>query len=69
MLSFIETLGWAAMATTVLSFLPKDEIRIRSINSVACVFWITYGLLVKQPPVYAVNFIVLLIHLKHLTKK
>ena len=62
----IETIGYLAPAFLVLSFLFKDMVKLRLINSVGCVFFIVYGFLISAYPVVIANAIVVCINMYHL---
>jgi len=57
-------IGWIATGLTCLSFGVNGESRIRLINGIACLVWISYGIQSNQYPIIAVNGIVLVMHLK-----
>jgi len=58
----VALLGWIATAITISSFaVPDDWLRI--INLGGCFTWIVYGLLRKEKPVIATNFMIAAIHL------
>lgn len=61
-MNWIELLGWIATLATIISFIPKGEDKIRTINGMACIVWIVYGMLTRSNPIVAVNSIVLLLH-------
>ena len=61
-MNWIEILGWLATLATIISFIPKGEDKIRTINGMACIVWIIYGMLTRSNPIVAVNSIVLLLH-------
>lgn len=63
-MNWIEWIGWIATGMTILSFWVRGEFRIRVINGLACLVWISYGIFEKQNPIIVVNGIVLLMHLK-----
>ena len=60
----VELIGWIATGLTILSFVVSGESRIRLLNGIACLVWISYGILTKTNPIIVVNGIVLLMHLK-----
>jgi uncharacterized protein with PQ loop repeat len=62
----IETIGYLAPAFLVLSFLFKDMVKLRLINSIGCVFFIVYGFLISAYPVVIANAIVVAINIYHL---
>jgi EamA domain-containing membrane protein RarD len=58
----ISALGWAATCITILSFTVSDMLLLRIINLAGCFTWITYGLLRKDKPIIATNFLIAVIH-------
>lgn len=68
-MNWIEILGWLATLTTIVSFIPKGEDKIRTINGIACIVWIVYGITLKQNPLIVVNGIVLILHIIYFFKK
>ena len=68
MLNYVEIIGYLAPAFLVLSFLFKDMVKLRLINSIGCACFIVYGLL-HAPALYPVviaNAIIVGINLYHL---
>lgn len=59
----VSLLGWAATAITISSFTVSDMSMLRFINLAGCFAWICYGLLRKDKPVIATNFMIAAIHL------
>ncbi|MDR1698675.1 MAG: hypothetical protein LBR75_02470, partial [Prevotellaceae bacterium] len=51
-------IGYLAPAFLVLSFLFKDVVKLRLINSIGCLFFIIYGLLISAYPVVIANGII-----------
>ena len=62
----IQIIGYLAMALLVLSFLFKNVVKLRVINTVACLFFVVYGLLLKAYPIAISNAIIIGINLYHL---
>lgn len=58
----ISALGWAATCITILSFTVSDMLWLRVINLAGCFTWILYGLLRKDKPIIATNFLIAAIH-------
>ena len=58
----ISTLGWVATTITILSFTVSDMLWLRIINLAGCCTWIFYGLLRKDKPIIATNFLIAAIH-------
>jgi small neutral amino acid transporter SnatA (MarC family) len=53
----LDGVGWIATAVFTISYFSKDPAKLRWIQSVAALFWITYGVMIHSKPVIA-NIIV-----------
>ena len=62
----VEIIGYLAMALLVLSFLFKNVVKLRVINTVACLFFVVYGLLLHAYPIAISNAIIIGINIYHL---
>ena len=58
----MQIIGYIATLLTILSFVPKEQIKLRLINGIASIIWIVYGLGNNDVPVILVNSAVLLVH-------
>jgi hypothetical protein len=65
----IDILGYMASLLTAISFLMKDVIKLRLINLISCIMFITYGLLIHSYPIVTVNSIVAIINIYYILKK
>ncbi len=54
----LDGVGWIATAVFTISYFSKDPAKLRWIQSVAALFWITYGAMIHSKPVIAANIIV-----------
>jgi uncharacterized protein with PQ loop repeat len=54
----LDGVGWMATAVFTISYFSKDPAKLRWIQSVAALFWITYGVMIHSKPVIAANIIV-----------
>ena len=54
----VDAVGWMATAVLTISYSAKDPTKLRWIQSVAALCWITYGALIHSRPVIAANVIV-----------
>jgi len=54
----LDGVGWIATAVFTISYFAKDPAKLRWIQSVAALFWITYGVMIHSKPVIAANIIV-----------
>ncbi|HEV3278734.1 MAG TPA: YgjV family protein [Terriglobia bacterium] len=55
---FPDGLGWVATVVFALSYLTKDAAKLRLLQAVAAVLWMSYGLLIHALPVIVANVIV-----------
>jgi len=62
----VEIVGYFAMTFLVLSFIPKQLLRIRIINLIGCLFFVAYGIMKDAPPVAISNGFVAIIQIYHL---
>ncbi len=54
----IALLGWAATAVFVSSYFFRRPSMLRGLQMFGSVLWMTYGLLIKAPPVIVANVLV-----------
>jgi uncharacterized protein with PQ loop repeat len=54
----LDGVGWIATTVFTISYFSKDPAKLRWIQSVAALFWITYGVMIHSKPVIAANIIV-----------
>ena len=70
-ISWVEWVGYAAMATVLISFLMKSVIKLRIVNALGCLLFVFYGF-VLQPlskPIIITNLAILCINIYYLVKK
>ncbi len=67
-MDIVEIVGYFAMTFLVLSFIPKQIVRIRVINLIGCLFFVAYGILLQAWPVAISNGFVAIIQIYHLIK-
>jgi len=58
----IDILGWVATGVIIASFLVKDMLMLRTINTVGTVLWLIYGALKQDYPVMVVNLLIVTTH-------
>ena len=46
-----EWVGYLAMTVLLVSFMMKNVIKLRIINSVGCLFFVIYGIMISQYPI------------------
>ena len=67
-MNIVEIVGYFAMTFLVLSFIPKQIVRIRVINLIGCLFFVAYGFMLQAWPVAISNGFVAIIQIYHLIK-
>jgi hypothetical protein len=66
MTNYTEYIGYLASALVLVSFLMKNMTYLRIINTVGCVFFILYGLLLPSIPIVITNVAIVLVNLYYL---
>ena len=68
--SWVEWVGYAAMATVLISFLMKSVIKLRIVNSFGCLLFVFYGVLLEpiSKPIIITNLAILCINIYYLIK-
>ena len=64
-----EWVGYLAMTVLLVSFMMKNVIKLRIINSIGCLFFVIYGVMISQYPIVITNFAIILINLYYLLLK
>lgn len=67
-INIVEWIGYLASILIVISLMMTNIIKLRIINSVGCIVFVIYGLLVKSYPVALSNLAIVLINLYNLYK-
>jgi uncharacterized protein with PQ loop repeat len=70
-ISWVEWIGYAAMATVLISFLMKSVNKLRIVNSFGCLLFVFYGI-VLQPiskPIIITNIAIFCINIYYILKK
>ncbi|NER15290.1 uroporphyrinogen decarboxylase [Leptobacterium flavescens] len=68
-ISLTEWAGYAASAGVLISFLMKDLRTLRIVNSVGCMFFVIYGLMLNSIPVIITNLAIIGINFYYLFYK
>lgn len=70
-ISWIEWVGYAAMATVLISFLMKSVNKLRIVNTFGCLLFVFYGILLQplSKPIVITNLAILGINLYYLFLK
>jgi len=63
-----EYIGYVASGIVLLSFLMRKMLFLRIVNTVGCVFFIVYGMMLGSIPIILTNTAIVLINLYYLTK-
>lgn len=58
-----EIIGLAASCLVLISFLLKGEKKIRFVNSIGCIVFIIYGILINALSVWLLNIITLIVQI------
>ena len=70
-ISWVEWVGYAAMATVLISFLMKSVNKLRIVNSFGCLLFVFYGVLLQpiSKPIIITNIAIFGINLYYILKK
>lgn len=58
----VEILGYVAMILVASSFLLKDVVKLRLVNSLGAICFVVYGLLIGSVPVTGLNIFVVCVN-------
>lgn len=58
----VEILGYVAMILVAGSFLLKDVVKLRLVNSLGAICFVVYGLLIGSVPVTGLNIFVVCVN-------
>ncbi len=68
--SSTAVIGYLASGVVLLSFLMKQITTLRIVNTIGCILFIAYGILLSfDPPIIITNVSISLINIYYLTKK
>ncbi|GGG54811.1 uroporphyrinogen decarboxylase [Bizionia arctica] len=69
-IEFTEWVGYAAMAVLLISFTMKDVKKLRIINTIGCILFVTYGFMLQTSwPIIISNGAIACINLYYLVLK
>jgi len=69
-ITLTELIGYLASAFVLISFLNRNIIRLRIINSIGCALFVAYGIMLEISwPIVVTNASILLIHAYYLFLK
>ena len=54
----VDLIGWVATAVFAVSYFCSSPLRLRLTQAFAALLWLSYGILIKAPPVIVANLIV-----------
>ena len=58
-----DIVGYVGAIVVLYSFVIEDIVKLRLVNAIGCVLWVTYGVGIGARPTVIVNSCVLLIHI------
>jgi len=64
-----EYIGYVASGIVLLSFLMRKMFFLRVVNTVGCIFFIVYGMMLGSIPIILTNTAIVLINVYYLTKR
>ena len=64
----IEIIGFTASLFVFFSFIPKDVKKIRIINTLGCIIWVTDCILSHATSVWFMNGLLMFLHLYHFVR-
>jgi hypothetical protein len=54
----LESIGWIATALFAGSYFCKRPVTLRSVQALAALLWIGYGVIISAPPIIVANLVV-----------
>jgi hypothetical protein len=67
-MSSVEIWGYASMIVVIISMLQKNVEKLRVINTISCMMFVLYGVLIGAYPVILLNSAIIVINLYKLVK-
>lgn len=61
-----ELIGYLASAMVLLAFLMKDIRKLRIINSIGCILFVIYGVMLDSIPIIITNAAILMVNFYYL---
>jgi uncharacterized protein with PQ loop repeat len=65
---YTDYIGYIASGVVLLSFLMRKMLFLRIVNTIGCVFFIVYGILLGEAPIIITNAAIVLINIYYLSK-
>jgi len=66
--SWVEWVGYSAMATVLISFLMTSVTKLRIVNTLGCLLFVFYGVLLQSKPIIVTNISIFAINVYYLLK-
>ncbi len=67
--NYFEIIGFVATVILVIAYLFHNLLTVRKINTVACVIFVIYGILIKAYSVVLSNSIIAIIHIVNIIRE
>lgn len=64
--SYVEWIGYAASLFVLLSFLMRNIATLRYVNSIGCLFFVAYGILLDSWPIIITNVAIVCVNVYYL---
>ncbi|MDG1730025.1 MAG: uroporphyrinogen decarboxylase [Algibacter sp.] len=70
-ISWVEWIGYVAMATVLISFLMKSVTKLRIVNAFGCLLFVSYGFMLQpiSKPIIITNIAILCINILYILKR
>lgn len=65
-ITYIEWTGYVASVFVLLSFLMRNIVTLRYVNTIGCLFFIAYGFMLDSWPVIITNMAIVLVNFYYL---
>lgn len=67
-MNWVEIFGYLAMCVVLISMTLKDIKKLRIVNSISCLMFVFYGIMLHAYPIIIMNILVILINLYRIKK-
>ena len=64
-----DLIGLIGGLTVIVSLMAKDIFVLRTLNTIACVWFIAYGMLISSMPIIFTNIVIIGINVYYLVKQ
>ncbi|MFD0976262.1 uroporphyrinogen decarboxylase [Salinimicrobium gaetbulicola] len=65
-ISYVEWFGYLASLFVLMSFLMRNITTLRYVNTLGCMFFVVYGILLNSWPIIITNAAIILVNLYYL---